>query len=166
MIQRNSLPRGNELLNRLATIPLAETKTPLRAEPAHESFAAYGTCQTAHPRAGRGQRKNAARVRFSGDRPSRPGIQGSLRKNPTSAPAIARYEATGLSEHLLSLGCDGRSDSEPGFEKSPQLHVRRVLGQMARCLSALRQTRRAAPGTVGFAHPPRGRGQTTRQRTV
>ena len=41
-------------------------------------------------------------------------------------------------------------------EKSPELHVRRVLGQMVRRVETLRQGGRGAAGRMGFAHPRRG----------
>ena len=51
--------------------------------------------------------------------------------------------------------------------KGPQLHVtRRVLGQVARRLHALRQAGRGAQGRMGFAHPRRTDRRQARDRPV
>ena len=126
----------------------------------------YGTRQTTHTGADRSQRKNVQGVLLADDRSSRTGFQRPVRENPAAAPATALHEAAGLYLHLVRLGRDGRRHPESRLQKSPELHERRVLGQMVRRVEALRQGRRGAAGAVGFAHPRRGRGQKTRHRPV
>src|SRR5664280_3921098 len=90
----------------------------------------YGTCKTPHSGAGRSERKDVPRLLHANDRPSRPGVQRPLRQNSTAAPNTAVHPAISLSFHLLGMGRDGRGHSQSGFQKGPQLHVRRIFGQV------------------------------------
>src|SRR2546423_10610013 len=83
-----------------STVQRPNSSAPRRANENH------GTHKTAHPGTGRGHRKDFSRLLFSHDRPSRTGIQRSLRENATAVAAAVLHAAIGLFEHLVRLGCD------------------------------------------------------------
>ena len=76
------------------------------------------------------------------------------------------HQAIGLYQHVLGVGRDGGGDSQSRLPQGAQLHVRRVLGQVVRCLQALRQASRGPASALGLAHPRCRGGQAARDRPV
>src|SRR5438105_5926261 len=87
------------LSGRAARLPLA------KAHSLFKTFVAvcYGPYKVAHPWTGGGERKDVARVRFTDDWASRPGIQRSIRQNPAAASIASLYQTACLPEHQLGL---------------------------------------------------------------
>ena len=76
-----------------------------------------------------------------------------------------RNRETGFPLHILSVGRNGRRDSQSCWSQSSKLHVRRVFGQMVRCQQALRKGGRSSPSQLGRPDPAGDdRGEAFRRR--
>jgi hypothetical protein len=92
----------------------------------------YGTRQIAHSGTGRSERKNVQGVLLADDRPSRPGVQRPLRRKSNRNSSNCFTRSSSFIFHLVRVGRDGRRHPQSRRQKGPELHVRRVLGQMVR----------------------------------
>ena len=107
--------------------------------------------------------KGKASDGFAHDRAPKRRFRGSLRCGSSASAGTLSNQATGLPQHFLGLGRDGRRDSQPGFEESALLLFGRVFRQMGRCGPPLRKRGGSPPIRMGRpGRSGRRRGETFR----